>query len=162
MWPLLASQLLWKVLFPAPCPCPTASRPWPTHRTLLLLARLSSLRRIEIIRVTSCSCEELSSLGAWWRAPCALGPKCAEVASSVGLGAPETDWACTRRGKRKHVPKSIVVVPFCGLAHCPVSFAFLVKQKKLVANSITNVLVCVQFLEHYKGFVCLAVHKKKT
>lgn len=71
-------------------------------------------------------------------------------------------WACTRRGKRKHVPKSIVVVPSCGLAHCPVSFAFLVKQKKLVANSITNVLVCVQFLEHYKGFVCLAVNKKKT
>lgn len=34
--------------------------------------------------------------------------------------------ACTRRGKRKHVPKLIVVVPSCGLAHCPVSFAFLV------------------------------------
>lgn len=70
--------------------------------------------------------------------------------------------ACTRRGKRKHVPKSIVVVPSCGLAHCPVSFAFLVKQKKLVADPITNVLVCVQFLEHHRGFVCLAVNKKKT
>lgn len=70
--------------------------------------------------------------------------------------------ACTRRGKRKHVPKSIVVVPSCGLAHCPVSFAFLVKQKKLVANSITNVLVCVQIFRTLQRICLLSCQQKEN
>lgn len=54
-WPPAASRLPSKALSPAPCPCPTACPPCPTHPTPLLPAKPSSPRQIETTRVTSCS-----------------------------------------------------------------------------------------------------------
>lgn len=54
-WPPAASRLQWKALSPAPCPCPMACPPCPTHPMPLLLAKPSSPRQIETMQATSCS-----------------------------------------------------------------------------------------------------------
>lgn len=158
-WPPLASLPLSKASSLAPCPYPMAYPLWPTHPTPLLLAKLSSPRQTETTQVTSCSPGGALQPQRPMEGAVHFRPGRPEVAPSGGLGTQRLAGA--RRREATQPPVSTVVVPSVA-AHCPVSFAFLVKQKKLVVNSIMDVLVCVQFLEHCRGFVCLAVNKKKT
>lgn len=89
------------------------------------------------------------------------GSECAEVVSASTLALQRLTWACRRQEREAAHPQADCSCPVLWAGSLSCVLCVLVKQK-LVANSITNVLVCVQFLEHYKGFVCLAVNKKKT
>lgn len=94
-WLPAASQPLLKALSPAPCPCPTACPRCPTHPTPLLPAKPSSPRRIETIRVTSCSAGGALQPRCRWPG---LGQAPAEEAPLGGGGTPETVLAPSSGG----------------------------------------------------------------
>lgn len=155
-WPPAASRLPSKALSPAPCPCPTACPPCPTRPTPLLPAKPSSPRQIETTRVTSCSPggarQPRREQGG------APGRACAEAA----CGWPQRSRDCPGAGGGQVAPASPASAVVALSRGQPLScvLCVLVKQKKLVVNSIMNVLVCVQSLEHFRGFVCLAVNRE--
>lgn len=80
-----------------------------------------------------------------------------------GAGGPGTPETVRAPGGGEVAPASPAPTAVALSRGQPLScvLCVFVKQKKLVVNSIMNVLVCVQSLEHYKGFVCLAVDREK-
>lgn len=153
-WPPAASQPPSKASSPAPCPCPTACPLCPTRPTPLLPAKPSSPRQIETTRVTSCS--PGGALQPWRPRTGGGGGGVCEATALQRLSG-------RRAGERPLRPPRVSRSrPSPRASRCPVFFASSLSKRSLVVNSIMNVLVRVQSLEHHKGSVCLAVYGERA